>query len=64
MVKGVANIIFGLLYSFLGILILMKHWFLVELSKAAALSLGVLFIVYGIFRIYRAVKSIRNQNYN
>ncbi|MFA7615530.1 MAG: hypothetical protein WA897_07835 [Moheibacter sp.] len=41
----------------------MKHWFLVELSKAAALSLGVLFIVYGIFRIYRAVKSIRNQNY-
>lgn len=63
MIKGVANIIFGVLYSSIGVLILIKNWFLVELSRTAALSLGILFIVYGIFRIYRAVRSIRNQDY-
>lgn len=63
MVKGIANVIFGILYSFIGVMILLKNWFLIELDKKAALSLGVLFIIYGIFRIYRAIKSIRNQDY-
>lgn len=62
MIKGIANIIFGILYSSIGVLVLVNHWFLIELSKKAALSLGILFIIYGIFRIYRAVKSILPQN--
>lgn len=64
MIKAVANVIFGLLYACIGILAIVKKWFLVELSQKAALALGILFIVYGIFRIYRAVKSIQNQDYN
>lgn len=60
MIRGIANIIFGILYFGIGVLILIKKWFLTELNENAALTLGIIFIVYGVFRIYRAVKEIRN----
>ncbi|MFA7448356.1 MAG: C4-dicarboxylate ABC transporter [Weeksellaceae bacterium] len=63
MIKNVINIVMGLLYAFIGVFVMMKEWFLTELSPIAAQALGVLFIVYGSFRIYRAIKDIRaNRN--
>ena len=49
----------GLLYAFIGVFVMLKEWFLTELNPIAAKALGVLFIVYGGFRIYRAIVSIR-----
>lgn len=59
MIKNVINIIMGLLYAFIGVFVMLKEWFLTELNPIAAKALGVLFIVYGGFRIYRAIVSIR-----
>lgn len=63
MVRAIVFFIFGLLYATIGVLILITKWFVVELDKTPALALGILFIVYGIFRMYRAIKSIREKNY-
>lgn len=62
MIKVVAYIIIGFLYACIGGLVLWKKWFLYELSPKAALSLGILFIVYGIFRIYRAIRSLEYED--
>lgn len=63
MVRQYINIIMGILYAFIGGFIIVRNWFLMDLSPLAAKSLGILFIVYGIFRIYRAIKAIRTQDY-
>lgn len=61
MIKGIVNVMIGFCYAVIGGLVLWKQWFIYQLSPTAALSLGILFIVYGIFRIYRAVKSLQNE---
>ncbi len=63
MLRQYINIIMGILYALIGGFTMAKNWFLIDLSPLAAKSLGVLFIAYGIFRIYRAVKAIRSQDY-
>ncbi|MFA5620023.1 MAG: C4-dicarboxylate ABC transporter [Weeksellaceae bacterium] len=62
MVKQIAYIIFGVLYTTIGVLILWTKWFIIDLQKTPSLLLGILFIVYGLFRIYRAVSAIRDEN--
>ncbi len=63
MIRQYINIIMGILYAIIGGFVIVRNWFLMDLSPIAAKSLGILFIVYGIFRIYRAVKAIRTQDY-
>lgn len=48
----------GLAYVIMGVLVINKNWFLVKLQTTAALGLGSLLILYGIFRTYRAYKSL------
>ncbi len=62
MIKQISNIIFGILYAFIGILTIYKDWFIVELNSVAAKTLGALFIVYGLFRIYRGFKALRSKD--
>jgi len=63
MIRQVVNIIMGMLYSGMGIFVIWKEWFLTELDPIAAKALGILFIIYGIFRIYRAIKAIRTKDF-
>ncbi|MFV0305926.1 MAG: C4-dicarboxylate ABC transporter [Moheibacter sp.] len=63
MIRQVINVIMGILYAFIGVFTIYRDWFLIDLSPYAAKALGILFIVYGLFRIYRAVKSIRSKDY-
>ncbi len=63
MIRQYINIIMGILYAIIGGFVIIRNWFLMDLSPIAAKSLGILFIVYGIFRIYRAVKAIRTEDY-
>lgn len=59
MVKNVIHIIMGILYSFLGVIIFTQKWFLIDLQDWASIVLGILFILYGLFRIYRAIKAFQ-----
>lgn len=59
MIRQYINIIMGILYGVIGGFIISRNWFLMDLSPLAAKALGILFIIYGSFRIYRAVKAIR-----
>lgn len=59
MIRNVIHIIMGLLYAFIGGFVMWKEWFLTDLDPWAAKALGVLFILYGGFRIYRAIQSFR-----
>ena len=63
MIRQVINIIMGVLYTGIGVFVFWTEWFISELNPAAAKILGILFIVYGIFRIYRGLQAIRNQNF-
>lgn len=63
MIKNVINIVMGLLYIFIGVFVMIRDWFLMELNPIAAKALGILFIVYGGFRIYRAIVSLRSKDY-
>lgn len=63
MIRQYINIFMGILYIFVGVFIFLKNWFLMELEPLAAKSLSILFIIYGIFRIYRAIQAIRHQDY-
>jgi len=62
MVRKSIHIIMGILYAFIGVFILTQKWFLIELQSWASIALGILFILYGIFRIYRAVTAIKARN--
>lgn len=53
----------GILYTAMGVFVMTKEWFLTDLTPVAAKALGILFILYGLFRIYRAVKSIRTRSF-
>lgn len=63
MIRNYINIVMGILYAVIGGFTIAKNWFLMDLSPLAAKSLGALFILYGIFRIYRAIKAIRKPDF-
>jgi EamA domain-containing membrane protein RarD len=62
MIRNIINIIMGILYAFIGVFVIMRNWFLMDLAPWAAIILGILFIVYGIFRLYRAVQILRSED--
>lgn len=62
MVRQYINIIMGLLYGFIGGFVIYREWFFTDLNPVASKALGILFIIYGLFRIYRAIKAIRDSN--
>ena len=56
------SIITGFFYIVLGIFVLFKKWFFTELEPNIAYALGGLMILYGFFRIGRAIYRLRNAN--
>jgi len=50
------------MYICLGIYLLVKGWF--ALSKTQSVGIGVLLIVYAIFRLYRVLKENRMKEVN
>lgn len=63
MIRQVIYVFMGILYTAMGVFVMAKEWFLTDLTPVAAKALGILFILYGLFRIYRAVKSIRTRSF-
>lgn len=53
--KKVVYILMALFYIAIGGNIIYKKWFMVELSNESSWALGGLLIVYGVYRLYRAV---------
>ncbi|SIP98204.1 Short repeat of unknown function [Chryseobacterium sp. RU37D] len=54
------SLITGLFYIVLGIVVIFYKFFFTILEPVVAYALGALLILYGIFRIYRAISRIKN----
>ncbi len=63
MIRLLIHVFLGVLYSGMGAFIFVKEWFLTDLNPIAAKALGILFILYGIFRIFRAAKALKTKDY-
>jgi hypothetical protein len=61
---SILSVFLGFLYAVIGVLVLIYKKFFIELEPKWAVILGIVFIVYGVFRMYRAVKKIRNLKEN
>lgn len=55
------SLVTGLFYIVLGIVIIVYKFFFTLLEPAVAYPLGILVMLYGVFRIYRAVSKINNK---
>ena len=54
------SIIAGIFYIILGIAVIVYKFFIILLEANVAYPLGALMVVYGIFRIARAIYKMRN----
>ncbi len=54
------SLITGLFYIVLGGVVIVYKFFFTILEPAVAYALGAVLILYGIFRIYRALGKIKN----
>ncbi|MEA1850259.1 MULTISPECIES: DUF308 domain-containing protein [Chryseobacterium] len=54
------SLVTGLFYIVLGIVVILYKFFFTVLEPGVAYALGILLILYGIFRIYRAVTKIKS----
>lgn len=53
------SLVTGFFYIVLGVFVLVKKWFFTVLEPWIAFALGGLLVLYGIFRIVRAVYRIK-----
>lgn len=53
------SVVTGFFYIVLGIFVFVRKWFLTDLEEPVAYSVGVLMVLYGIFRIIRAIYRIK-----
>nr|WP_315025903.1 DUF308 domain-containing protein [uncultured Chryseobacterium sp.] len=53
------SLVTGLFYIVLGIVVIVYKFFFTILEPAVAYALGVVLIIYGVFRIYRAISKIK-----
>lgn len=61
------SIVYGLIgfgYFLIGIFTWKYQFFIVKLDDTNAILMGILFIVYGAFRVYRGIKSYKNDQKN
>lgn len=54
------SLVTGLFYIVLGIVVILYKFFFTVLEPGVAYALGILLILYGVFRIYRAVTKIKS----
>lgn len=55
------NLFAGICYCILGVFIVVYRFFVIPLDKNVAYSVGILMVVYGIYRVLRTVKKLRNE---
>jgi len=53
------SILAGIFYIILGVFVILKFWFFIPLEPNIAYALGALLVLYGGFRIFRAVHRLR-----
>ncbi|WP_175579919.1 DUF308 domain-containing protein [Chryseobacterium aureum] len=53
------SLVTGLFYIVLGIVVIVYKFFFTILEPAVAYALGVVLVMYGVFRIYRAISRIK-----
>ncbi len=53
--KGLLQFFIGSSYLISGGFIIVKEWFFVKLEPFVSLPLGILLIIYGLFRVYRSI---------
>ena len=58
--KNIAYGIIGFGYILIGIFTMTFKYFIIKLDDLNATLFGILFIIYGAFRVYRAIKSYKN----
>lgn len=56
------SVVTGFFYIVLGVFVVVKKWFFTVLEPGIAFALGGLMVLYGIFRIGRAIYRLRNDN--
>lgn len=56
LLKKMIHVIMGLIYILIGASVIYRKWFITELNTLVSYSLGLLLILYGLFRIYRIIK--------
>jgi len=57
------SVITGFFYAVLGIVVIIYKFFVVQLEPNIAYPLGTILIGYGIFRVFRAIRKIRDSRY-
>ena len=60
-VKGVFLGIIAVAYIIIGIIVIIKKWFLVIIDPAPAYGLGSILMLFGLYRLYRAVQSAKEK---
>lgn len=58
------SLVTGLFYIVLGIVIIVYKFFFTILEPTVAYPLGALVMLYGVFRIWRAISKIKNTGDN
>lgn len=59
MILNWLSIITGFFYIVLGVVVIVYKFFIITLESNVAIPLGALLILYGIFRIVRAIVRLR-----
>jgi hypothetical protein len=59
--KLTLHIVMGLMYVIVGSCIIYYQWFLTQLEVYVAWSLGILAILYGLFRCYRGYQLLNEE---
>ncbi len=62
--KYIAYGLIGFGYFLIGIFTWKYQFFIIKLDDIKAMLLGILFIIYGAFRVYRAIKGYKNDQKN
>ncbi|MFV0219949.1 C4-dicarboxylate ABC transporter [Empedobacter falsenii] len=62
--KSIVYRLIGFGYFLIGIFTWKYQFFIVKLDDTNAMLMGILFIVYGAFRVYRGIKSYKNDQKN
>ncbi|MDY3339309.1 C4-dicarboxylate ABC transporter [Riemerella anatipestifer] len=53
------SILAGVMYLTLGVVVLVYKFFVIQLDDYVAYPLGILMIIYGVFRVFRAIHNIK-----
>lgn len=56
------SLVTGFFYIVMGVFVMLYKFFIITLEPAVAYALGALLVIYGSFRIIRAIYRLKNKN--